>query len=114
MTVPRNLIQDRWRTRKETVSFEEDHPAVPASPFPDPEQDLMDGEIAGRIQEALMHLSESNREAFVLRYVDDLSYEEVGEILGVSVAAARVRAHRACKELQSHLMDIRPYVESQS
>ena len=31
-TIVRNLIRDRWKTKKDTVSFQEDHPDIPRGP----------------------------------------------------------------------------------
>jgi RNA polymerase sigma-70 factor (ECF subfamily) len=52
---------------------------------------------------ALGYLTQAQREVFVLHYVDDLPYEEVGKILEIRPGAARALAHRAKAALQKHL-----------
>jgi len=47
----------------------------------------------------LEHLSPAERIVFVLREGFDFSFAEIGEVLGVSAANARQRAHRARKRL---------------
>ncbi len=52
---------------------------------------------AGRdaIQQVLMRVPVQHRDVLVLRYYQDLSIEEIAEVVGCSVAAAKVRLHRA-------------------
>ena len=53
---------------------------------------------------AMLRLPPSLCEAFVLHYIEDLPYEAVAQILGISVGAARLRAMRARKSLQSEFL----------
>lgn len=52
---------------------------------------------------AMGFLTESQREAFVLHYDQDLSYEEIGVILGIRPGAARALSHRAKAALRDKL-----------
>ncbi|MDT8436879.1 MAG: RNA polymerase sigma factor [Gemmatimonadota bacterium] len=52
---------------------------------------------------ALGGLSDERREAFVLKHVEGLSYEEMAELLEASVPALKMRVHRAREELQGLL-----------
>jgi len=52
---------------------------------------------------ALGFLTESQREVFVLHYDQDLSYEEIGDILRIRPGAARALAHRAKATLRENL-----------
>jgi len=52
---------------------------------------------------ALGALTESQREVFALKYEDELSYEEIGQILGMKPGAARALAHRAKAALRKEL-----------
>jgi len=56
------------------------------------------------IQTVLMRCPVAHREALVLRYFQDLSVEEIAEVLGCSIAAAKVRLHRARKVFKDHFM----------
>jgi RNA polymerase sigma-70 factor (ECF subfamily) len=42
-----------------------------------------------------MQIPLKHRDVLVLRYYQDLSLEEIAEVLGCSVQAAKVRLHRA-------------------
>jgi RNA polymerase sigma-70 factor, ECF subfamily len=54
------------------------------------------------VQGVLMRCPVAHREALVLRYFQDLSIEEIAEVLACSVAAAKVRLHRARKVFKDH------------
>lgn len=47
------------------------------------------------VQRSIMRLPVSLREALLLREYEDCSYEEIAQILGISVSLAKVRVHRA-------------------
>ena len=49
---------------------------------------------------------ELGREAFVMKHVEDRSYEEMAEILGASVSALKMRVHRAREALKSALEEV--------
>ena len=52
------------------------------------------------VQSVLMKCPVAHREALVLRYYQDLSIDEMAETMGCSVAAAKVRLHRARKSFK--------------
>jgi bifunctional DNase/RNase len=55
------------------------------------------------VRESIALLPSSEREVVALHYVDGLSCEEVGALLGVSPGAVRVRLHRARARLRNEL-----------
>ena len=59
------------------------------------------------IQDALQTLPPEQREAFVLKHIEGWSYGEMSEKLDVSVAALKMRVHRARDELQVLLEEYR-------
>ena len=58
------------------------------------------------IQRALDRLAPEQREAFVLKYVEELEYDEMSELTGASVSALKMRAARACRKLRNLLGDL--------
>jgi RNA polymerase sigma-70 factor (ECF subfamily) len=58
------------------------------------------------IQYALGELPAEQREAFVLKYVEELSYDEIAEITGVGVSALKMRVKRACDRLREQLQEV--------
>jgi RNA polymerase sigma-70 factor (ECF subfamily) len=59
-----------------------------------------EAEEAEQLRWALGRVDSNTRLLLVLRFYLDLSNEEVGRILGISAATARVRVHRALKRLR--------------
>jgi RNA polymerase sigma-70 factor (ECF subfamily) len=59
------------------------------------------------IEHALGHLRPEQREAFLLKYVEDLGYDEMSRLTGVGVSALKMRVMRACERLRVLLADVR-------
>ena len=57
------------------------------------------------IQAALGRLVPDQREAFLLKYVEELSYEEIAELTGAGESALKMRVKRACERLRHLLGD---------
>jgi uncharacterized protein (TIGR03435 family) len=57
-------------------------------------------EIAPLLDEAMAHLSETDRNAIVLRYFDGKSLKQVGVALGLNEEAAKKRVNRALEKLR--------------
>jgi len=66
-----------------------------------PETSLLDKEEASQLQGLLMEVPEHYRSAVVLRYNDGLSYEEISQLLGISVSGAKMRVKRGLDKLRS-------------
>ncbi len=64
---------------------------------------VWDQEQAGMIEEALERINPVFREAVVLRDITGLSYEEIGEILGVSLGTVKSRILRGREALREEL-----------
>jgi RNA polymerase sigma-70 factor (ECF subfamily) len=55
------------------------------------------------VESALESLPTEQREAFLLRHVEDVSYEDMAVITGVRLSALRMRVKRACDALRVRL-----------
>jgi RNA polymerase sigma-70 factor (ECF subfamily) len=64
---------------------------------------LLRRETASRLAIALGYLTDLQREAFVLHFVEELPYEDIAPMLGVSVVGARGLASRARQKLHGKL-----------
>jgi RNA polymerase sigma-70 factor (ECF subfamily) len=62
------------------------------------EQDLLED-----VEYALAQLDVDQREAFVMKHVEQLSYEEMAEITGDGISALKMRVKRACARLRDLL-----------
>ena len=91
----------RERRRAEFVEFGE---------VPDrPSEHRHDDAIAWReeIALALAALPAEQREAFLMRHVEDLSYDDMSVATGAGVSALKMRVKRACDALRSWLTEER-------
>jgi RNA polymerase sigma-70 factor (ECF subfamily) len=59
------------------------------------------GEDEEFVQRVLAELDPLLREAFLLKYVEELSYEEMSAQTGVGVSALKMRVKRACDRLRA-------------
>lgn len=62
--------------------------------------------VRQEIQYALDCLVPEQREAFILKHVEELRYEEMAEITGVGVSALKMRVKRACERLRDLLEEV--------
>jgi RNA polymerase sigma-70 factor (ECF subfamily) len=67
-------------------------------------RDRTDGEMwRAEVERALAALPVEQREAFVLKHVEELEYEAIAEITGVGVSALKMRVMRARERLRALL-----------
>lgn len=111
-----NLARNRywyWWRRKRDQSFSLDQPLgedgsttladlIPAE-METPEDATVTQEFANRVAECMDMLNEKHREILILRNVQNLSYEEIAEILGISVGTVKSRIARARESLRELL-----------
>ena len=74
-----------------------------------PENRLMDQELARQIQKAVEALAPAYRTVLVLAQMDDMSYEEIAQVTGLSVPAVKTRLNRARNMMRRRL---EPYYRS--
>lgn len=58
------------------------------------------------IDRALQRLRAEQREAFLLKYVEELGYDEMSRMTGVGVSALKMRVMRACERLRDLLSEV--------
>jgi RNA polymerase sigma-70 factor (ECF subfamily) len=119
-TIARNLCLNEIRRRARHPADSLNEPLAggeddqPARQFEDkreclPPEALLQGELAGKIEEALGRLPEKQRTAVLLCRQDELSYEEIGGILGCTLSATKSLIHRARETLKQEL---KPYLRT--
>lgn len=68
---------------------------------PGPSQRLEQKELGEIIQREIAALSEEYRAVVILRDLQDLAYEEIAEVLGISLGTVKSRLHRARAALRA-------------
>jgi len=64
-----------------------------------PSEALARDEIRARVRQVMDHLKEIDREILLMRHFDELSYADIGSVLGIAVNTAEKRYHRALGRL---------------
>lgn len=61
--------------------------------------------VGDAVERALGRLSAEYREAFLLKHVEELEYEEIAALTGAGVSALKMRVKRAREQLQAFLRE---------
>lgn len=69
----------------------------------DRQENLSGEEIQLKLQKALLKLPDKQRLVFNMKYYDDLTYEQISEIVGTSVGALKASYHLAVKKIEDYL-----------
>lgn len=108
-TITRNLVFNETRRRKvrKQVSIEEQGEEW-GSQYADqnsasPDQSYLQEELAKAVDRAIAKLPEKQRMAVVLRRYEDMPYEEIAKVLGLSVSAVKSQLFRARAILKEEL-----------
>src|SRR5262249_18706379 len=75
-------------------------------PSASPSARLNREELAQRMRQALDRLPPADREALLMRHYENMTYEEMGCILGIEPASARKSAGRALVRLHKILAEL--------
>ncbi len=108
-TITRNLVfnESRRRSRKKEFSSDEreenSHQLIAANPDRQPDAELLQSELQSAVDAAIAALPETQRMAVVLRRYEQLSYEEIADVLGLSVSAIKSLLFRARTALREAL-----------
>lgn len=103
--VARNHFIDHYRKfkteRTRTAPLEDHHDALalPASRVETPGELLDKKETAERVRRLLARLPQDQREAIILRDLEELSYEEIADLLKVPIGTVKSRINRGRIEL---------------
>ena len=66
---------------------------------PDPEQAAAGRDLARQLEGALRELRPEHRTALLLRFRDELAYEEIAEVMGIPLGTVKTFIYRARQEL---------------
>ncbi len=107
-----NHLIDHWRKKKiSAISLDEEYDDGESrmslqvrDPGPSVARTYELTEIRARIENALEKISPALRELFVLRHVNEFSYEEIAEIKGLPVGTVKNKVFQA-KEMVRNLLE---------
>ena len=116
LAIVRNCCYDFLRDRqihKRDSSFEEELHGFPQEKHT-PETSLLQQARSEFVRNAVDQLPAEFREVLVLRDLEDLSYREIGNIVGIPVGTVMSRLNRARKRIQRNVLfqrEVAPYDE---
>lgn len=99
-------VRADWLRSHGRTDAELDEDAPDPEPGHDPGRAVLASERAERVREALDELPEAQRVVVHLHRYEELSFAEIGRVLGISEGAARIRAFRAYDRLRRLLGDL--------
>ena len=100
LATTRAIDQLRRRFRRERIgSLEHSRPEEPEN-SPNPIQYAQQQELAAMLKTALVHLQPQEAQVFCLRYLNDMSYRQIANELGIKKSATGVILHRARLKLR--------------
>ena len=68
-----------------------------------PAKDMEKSELKGAIDSAIQSLPARQRTAFVLKYFQDMSHQEIAEVMGITEGASKANYFQAVQKLQKLL-----------
>ena len=108
-----NTAISRGRRKRPEVSVEATRDAMGDEPMDSTEgatERVLREERAVQIHNALGELSEEHRAILVLREMEDLSYDEISDVLDLPVGTVRSRLHRARSQMREQLKEVLGHV----
>ncbi len=109
-TIARNCSIDRIRQKQKWAPFWFRKPGtdeMQEMDFPDrtdsPSQSLNRKEVAHHVRQSIAKLPVDQREALLLREYQELSYEEIAQVIGCSLANVKVLIYRARTQLKDEI-----------
>lgn len=110
--IAHNLMIDRWRSNKANVSFDatEEEGGLDlserlAGPEPSPAQRVESSDVEKRVSAAVAALPLEQREVFLMRVKEGLSFREIAKIQGVSINTALARMQYGLTKLRTLLQN---------
>jgi RNA polymerase sigma-70 factor, ECF subfamily len=103
VTLARNHCRNQLRRRKQAKAHERAPLVDDAVSSPRQLDTLLAEERRRRVRAALEQLSLPLREALLLRYADDLRYDEIATVVGAGESTLRSRVHHGLKALKEKL-----------
>jgi RNA polymerase sigma-70 factor (ECF subfamily) len=103
--IAHNELKQHWRSKSTELATVErlrlEHPALSEEELLEGERSIAAEELREQIQHALEGLPDDQREVIRLRFIDELSYDEIAQKLGVSNDLVRTRTSRGLRTLRS-------------
>ncbi|QEG38779.1 RNA polymerase sigma factor [Roseimaritima ulvae] len=105
-----NSALSRRRRKRATISLDQTREVTGIEPIDvvdAPDERMLQGERVNMVRAALDRLSDEHRAIMVLRELENHAYEDIAEILEISIGTVRSRLNRARTQLRQTLEAMR-------
>lgn len=110
MRITRNLALDKMKSMKYRRADDIDKAYdVPAAQQPDPQQSAEKRDVMKKVHSVINGLPEKYRSLVQLRDIDGFSYQEIADILDITLDEVKVNLHRARKTVREQLKNMQVY-----
>jgi len=86
-------VKDEWREEKKKLNQQKEHP--------DLSKRLHDKRMLAEVKQAISEMPERRREVFMLSRYEDMTYNEIAELLDISSSTVETHMSKALDELRS-------------
>ncbi|HKU43633.1 MAG TPA: RNA polymerase sigma factor [Polyangiales bacterium] len=105
-TIAMNLVREHYRKQRRRREQSLESAPLEAEPVSEPAEAEAARDRSARVRAALAGLPDNQREVIELHWFESCPYEDIAQIVGASVAAVRVRAHRGYERLREILPEL--------
>lgn len=104
-----NNALSRQRKKRPEYSIEQSREITGSDPedrLEAPDEPMLRQERVSLVHHGLEMLSEEHRHILILREMDEMSYEDIAELLSINIGTVRSRLSRARNQLKAHLEEL--------
>ncbi len=105
-TIASNLAKKEWRRRSRWINVPLEHVNLASSGKTAPHYNAGRVELKASIEEAVNRLAPHYREPFILREQEQMSYEDISDILNIRLGTVKSRINRARAKLRELLDEV--------
>ena len=98
--IARNKVYERLRKRNRVLPLSEE---IEETAAPEEETDDFSAADAARVHECLEKLRPAHREVLILRFLEQMSYQDIAVVVGCGLGTVRSRLHYAKRALRKEM-----------
>jgi len=96
--IARNRVYEEFRRKRRVMDLDESLEAPE-----NPEEEALSFDDAAKLHRCLGELKPLQKEVLMLRFIEQMSYEQIAEVLGCNIGTVRSRIHHAKQALREKL-----------
>ncbi len=104
-TIASNLAKKEWRKRSRWIQVPLEHISLTSNRKTAPHYESGRRELKSSLEEAINNLPPHYREPFLLREEHEMSYDQIGGVLGIKIGTVKSRINRARGMLRESLSE---------